>query len=228
MPLASVDWAAAWAGSMVTGAGRLARSRAAEHRRAAAGVDRREVEELGDLAAHGHRLADVARGAVGRGRARRRRCPPRWRGWRPGRRSASRRRCRPAGIEVDEVRDALLVVDADDDAGDLHDLPVARRRVARALDGVDGERGRGRRARRAARGAVGGARRPGEVGAVVVGVLQAGTGRLAGEGEVRAGRGEGQARSPRRRPVPGAPTASCVTAPASLIRKPPASVTWKL
>ena len=28
--------------------------------------------------------------------------------------------------------------------------------------------------------------------------------------------------------VPGAPTASCVTAPASLIRKPPASVTWKL
>jgi len=28
--------------------------------------------------------------------------------------------------------------------------------------------------------------------------------------------------------VPGAPTASCVTAAASLIWKPPASVTWKL
>ena len=98
-----------------------------------------------------------------------------------------------AGIEVDEVRDPLLVVDPDDDAGDLHVLPVARRRVAGALDGVDGERGRGAAHGGAAAVPLAAPDGPAKSALLSSVSCRPGAGRLAGEGEVRPGGGEGEA-----------------------------------
>ena len=67
MPLASVDWAAAWAGSIVTGAGQVGAVGLPLNTgvRPVASIAVRLKSSV-TLPTHGHGLADVAGGAVGR------------------------------------------------------------------------------------------------------------------------------------------------------------------